>query len=590
MNPGDMTQAAQSNDVLGALQKLLVSRIPTPEQEADQRANRGRTMQEYQQELMTPSLPSHAPASMMLADMAASFRPGVHPMYAAGKGAKSGMDLQLKMDAADQAGRIAAAKVGFDEAKDIDKLGVLELSALRGALGGRGAGAGSFIQFKDDAGNLYIMNKATGQREIIPATHTKLWSEAYSQGYKNAVEQGMPNPEDYAASFANETLSKVPGARITVDTNQKPTRPMGEAGPVSPGVTPVTGLSGVAEAPNAGAGGFPAAAKSGAENDRMFILQQEYAAEGAIVEQLKNNPADPRYAAALRNQALIREEMKRVGGAGAGGGGAATPAIPTGGTGQGAAGLNAGQGAATPYTPPQKPATGPQNSGATLSYKNVPAEKGSISGNEEMGKAYVRDYDAVREQAASADAQYENFNAMAKIDPKTSLFNKPMAAIGSFLGALGVDPNSPSVKAAIERREVEQLMSALSNAFLRGEKGVQTKSDEDRIARELPQLSDTKQAWDMMIKVGIERAKRKKEMLAFYDNIAEANNGVPVRARQQWEKEYRNDPLTTMYGGKLLTRSEYIKMFLNANPNATEADAIADWREIEREYQNRRRK
>lgn len=299
MNPGDMAQAAQSNDVLGALQKLLVSRIPTPEQEANQRANRGRTMQEYQQELMTPSLPSHAPASMMLADMAASFRPGVHPMYAASKGAKSGMDLQLKMDAADQAGRIAAAKVGFDEAKDIDKLGVLELTALRGALGSGGKGLSPIVKMDKD-GNMVVYDPVTQKSTVVHASQRGEYQRIFSTAYKEAVDNGMKEPESYAHGVAQRVLMASPGYNP-----QDPSRI-----PTSPGAP-------AAERPNPTASEnstvpvepITAVVPDGLD-DRVYIIMQEWVRNQEALRLASGNPSGQEYQTAQRNLGLIRKELK----------------------------------------------------------------------------------------------------------------------------------------------------------------------------------------------------------------------------------------------------------------------------------------
>lgn len=582
-----LPQAAQAPDITGALQQLLMSRVPTPEQEQWQKQARQDTMQDYQEALRRPASDGFSPMMYSLGAAASRFRPGVHPFYAAAQGVQEGNNLMLQREREQKLGDVAAAKVGYDNAKEEDKMSLLELSALKGLAGSRGS-AGSYIQFKDDAGNLYIMNKATGQRETIPAAHGKVWADAEKAGYEKAVAEGRPNPAEYAVEYANWVVKNLPGAKTTVDTVQKPTAPLGAQGVAPVGgivvePAPLTGSPVVKEPDNSksGANGFPSGRSP--ETEAVAILQAEYAQEGAVIEQLKGNPADPRYMQALRNQALVLEELRRKGAAV---GGAAPVQVPAGAAPGGQGGLNA-SGVGQGYNPAQRPATAPQNGAPTFSYKNQPAEKGAIAGNEAMNKIYVADYTAVQDQASSAEQQYEAFNAMEKIDPKVDLFNRPKAFVGSVLNAFGVDANSPSVRAAIERREVEQLLSSMSNAFLRGEKGVQTKSDEERIKAELPKLGDTKEAWDVMVKVGKERAKRKMEMLKFFDGVAEGNNGVPIRARASWEKEYRNDPLTSYHGGQLITRSQYIDAFLATNKGAQESDAVSAWRNKEAQYLSR---
>ena len=292
MNPGDMAQAAQSNDVVGALQKLILSRIPTAEQEADQRATRGRTMQEYQQELMTPSLPAHAPASMMLADMAANFKPGLHPMYAAGKGAKSGMDLQMKMDMADQAGRTAAAKVGFDEAKDIDKLGILELTALRGALGA-GSKAVSPVVKMDKDGNMVVYDPITQKSAVVHASQRGEYQRIFSTAYKEAVDNGMKEPESYAHGVAQRVLLASPGYNPQ-DPSRIPQSPGAPAG-----VRPVPTVT-----------ENPEVSVPDGLDDRVYILMQEWVRNQEALRLASGNPSGQEYQIAQRNLGEIRKELK----------------------------------------------------------------------------------------------------------------------------------------------------------------------------------------------------------------------------------------------------------------------------------------
>ena len=301
-----LSQAAQSPDVNGALQQLLLSRIPTPEQDQWQKQARMDTMEDYQAALRAPSMGNFGPAQQGLYSMINHFGPGVPTGYAALKGAAASGEMLAKQNMLEHQGEVAAAKVGYENAKDEDKLSLAEAVALKGIMGGK-AGSASFIQFKDDNGNLYIMNKSTGQREMIPATHTKLWGDAYKLAFEKATAEGREDAADFATQMANYALRRMPGGIVTVDTVQKPTRPVGELGPVTPGVPT---LSGAPDDSKAGAKGFPSGRAP--ESDRQFILQQEYDEAGKIIEEYKNNPTHPKYQEALRNQAQIKREMRTM--------------------------------------------------------------------------------------------------------------------------------------------------------------------------------------------------------------------------------------------------------------------------------------
>lgn len=308
-----LPQAAQSNDVTGALQQLLMSRIPTPEQEQWQKQARTDTMEDYQAELRQPAYgPDYTPTLHGLYSMIDNYAPGRPTGYAALKGIAAGGGMLAHQAELAQKGQTAAAKVAYDNAKEEDKLGDLtNIAALRGLMP-KGGGAGSFIQFKDDNGNLYIMNKATGQREMVPATHSKLWGDAYKLAFEKATAEGREDAADFATNMANYTVRQMPGGITTVDTVQKPTRPAGATGPITPGVPTIepSAVPGSPDNSRAGRNGIPSGRAS--ESDRQFILQQEYDDAGKIIEQYAGNPTHPAYQQALRNQAQIKREMKTV--------------------------------------------------------------------------------------------------------------------------------------------------------------------------------------------------------------------------------------------------------------------------------------
>ena len=95
--------------------------------------------------------------------------------------------------------------------------------------------------------------------------------------------------------------------------------------------------------------------------------------------------------------------------------------------------------------------------------------------------------------------------------------------------------------------------------------------------------------WDYGTRLLRERALRKQERLKYFDGVANdpANSGVPVQARAKFDREYAEDPLTQLYGGKLIFRSDYIRGFMKANPDASESDAVESWRDKERAFKSR---
>ena len=219
--------------------------------------------------------------------------------------------------------------------------------------------------------------------------------------------------------------------------------------------------------------------------------------------------------------------------------------------------------------------------------RNRPAEKGAEKGAQEMAATYVKDYETVQTEAAAAEQQKAAFETLRKLQPNTGLFANAEQVVGGLFSALGQDPNSPAIQNAMRTRNAEQVLSQLTNASLKAEKGVQTKTDEVRIYKEFPKTTDFKQVWDFSVKLGQERAQRKLDQRDFFDSVAAQNNGTPTRARQMWDKQMSNDPITQYLGGKLIFRSDFIRAYENKYPDLGRDGAVQKWREMEQDYQAR---
>jgi len=220
-------------------------------------------------------------------------------------------------------------------------------------------------------------------------------------------------------------------------------------------------------------------------------------------------------------------------------------------------------------------------------FANKPNEMLMKSGAEGMGKVYSNEYTTLTENAAAAKDQVDAYNSLEKLDPNTNMFANAQGYIGNALQGLGVDPNSPIIQDAIKNKEATALISQMSNAALRGEKGVQTRSDEVRIGKELAQTTDPKQAWNYLIGLGKERALRKMSMGESAAANAAENNGVPIAPRQTFINSVKDDPLTQDFGGKLIFRSPTIAAFLRKYPDADEAEAVDYWRSLEKNWKSR---
>lgn len=229
-----LAQAAQQRDVPGALQQLLLSRIHTPEQMQQLDQRRASALGAYQDALRAPAQGNYTPLEQALYTWIGNL-PGPGAVY---RGIAAGGAQMAANEAARVKGDMLAEKVGYEDAKDQAKLDMSELAAIKGLAAGKNSG--KFIQFKDDKGNLYVMNNATGEKQVIPASGAPLWQKAYLASYNKATEENQPDPEGYAVSSANRATGSSPAGFASSDTRQPPTAPVGEQGiprsaPTAPG-------------------------------------------------------------------------------------------------------------------------------------------------------------------------------------------------------------------------------------------------------------------------------------------------------------------------------------------------------------------
>jgi hypothetical protein len=127
---------------------------------------------------------------------------------------------------------------------DLTKLRQAEVRALeskdQSALMAKALGGSkpNWIQFKDDAGNLIIMDKTVGpaSQQIVPAASRSLYEKALAIGAKLAHDTDEADPAAFAIAYAKNAIAKAPGAKVSAAATQLPTASL--AGQL-PEVTPV---------------------------------------------------------------------------------------------------------------------------------------------------------------------------------------------------------------------------------------------------------------------------------------------------------------------------------------------------------------
>ena len=528
-----LPQAATSNNVTGALQQLLLSRAKTPEQAQQAQQQRRQSLAEYQDELRAPPMGGYTGTEHSLYNWIGNI-PNNTPANALYKGIAAGGDWVKNNATGLQSGRTAAAKVGYEDAKSEDAS--FDNDRLLASMGRQGIAKPpspeALRTVYNGARNEYAQQAK--QYNFGSPAEREQWIE---QGANRAVQ-------NYLQNFATQ-----------------PTGPRGVQEPEAQ-------QSLAPEMPQQQGIGATLAVPPGAD-EAAIIAQLQGATRAA--QSPETSIKGMQQLQALRQQFPQRQQ---------------TAEMPGGGL-NGIFSTNVQQPTNQPSQPTMRMGSQQAAQSVIPVPRNLPQEAGAKAGATGMAESYVKDYETVQQAAMSAEAQKQAFDNLAKIRPETNALANTQQTIGALFSALGQDPNSPTIQNAIKTRDANLIISQLTNAGLRAEKGVQTKSDEVRVANEFPKTTDFQQVWNFSIKLGQERAQRTLEQRDFFDSVAAANNGSPTRARQLWNREMANDPLTQYLGNKLIFRNDFIKAYEAKHPELGPQAAVQVWREMEQDYQKR---
>lgn len=548
-----LLEAVQEPNVSGALQQLLMAkgaaspqasnpaalqqvmmqrmlgRQNTPEQSAQLQENRASALKQYQEALMQPSsgpmTASEVGAYNWIGNMGK-----MSPFAALTSGVAAGGQALMDSFAGERNGNVAAARVGYDDAAQLDVLDSRELPYLKAgatakvSVGGTG-GAEKILPLYGKIFNSYSQ-QAKDMQFATPAERTAWIRQNTDETVKATVGQ-------FGISVNPEVLGKLFSATASVDSEN----------------ADATSTSRIVQSNGSPSAKQTASSEiSSASPPGMQIAPGTQKARDSEASRLRNGEMD-----------------------------GSLPGWPT----------MPAEPSATPSVDRSKFAQNPPP--GTPPFRNVPNEKLMAKGAEGMGEAYTKDYTAMQDSAAAARDQLEAYNALEKIDPNTGAFADVQGYIGTALQGMGIDPNTPLIQDAIKNRQANTIISQMSNAALRGEKGVQTRSDEVRIQNELAKTTDPKQAWNYLIQLGKERAQRRVDMLQFAGQVAAENNGVPIAAREKFISRSIDDPLTQEFGGKLVFRSQVLDAFKRKYPDADDAEAIEYWKSLEQGWKSRQK-
>ena len=552
--------------IQGTLQSLMQNR----QQLAGQQQQ---AQQQHLQTMQTP-LPQTSPIQSMVSDYLTKYAANPTMSWSAAAAAVGGQPERERVGLTSQLARqeaadAQAAKYAGENLKEADLFGSKLTAATRA-----GKGAGVTVKMDKD-GNMVVYDPATQESRVVHASQRGEYQRIWSKAYEKAVQEDMENPEGYAANVASKVLSISPGFNPQKQPLQGGLQPAEEVKPKAesgiPKFEPLPEIPGLTPFDPNKVGLQVPAGQGSPDINKLSPVEQQMAAALKAGTGMAQNPATAQAGTQMLQglqsqfprpeQGLIKPQ--------------AAPSLPP---------TQQPQAAPTVGALPPQVAPG---AAANIQYKDIPKEAAAKRGAEDMASSYVKDYETVQNEAASAANQKSVFDMLQKERPKTGLFADAEKVVGGLFSALGQDPNSPTIQNAMKTRNAEQLLSQLTNASLKAEKGVQTKTDEVRIYKEFPKTTDFQKVWDFSIKLGQERAQRKLEQRDFYDQVANENRGTPVGARRKWDQEMSNDPITQYLGGKLIFRSDFLRAYEAKYPDLGRDGAIAKWREMEQEYQKR---
>jgi hypothetical protein len=579
MEPVDLNSATQSQNVPAALQQLLLSRVHQPDQMTQLTDARKSALGRVQDAMRADPYGNYTPTEESAYTWVSNIGK-TSPIAALASGIGAGGAMIKDMNAKKMANNVGAEKLGYEDAKYDETQADKEFS-----------GIGS------------LMKSGVGKQpspEVLKTVYNGLRNEAAQMSKGPSFEGKTPAEigkfiEDYAnrgmQNYLNNWSSQPTGPRGIPDVPPVPA--------VTPAPTNVAPAPGVQAAPGESAP-LPSTPLQQPKNpvhaDQAVILQQEYAINRQKADNYSGDTTSDQYNEALRNMAELRKELLRIGIDPL----KANAPIPTP-TPTPAPANAASMPPNVPPAPlPQAPAPAvppvamPQVKPSLppipeLPPRNTVQSKMQQSTASAMGTAYAKEAEEISTTALAAKEQYDALTNLGKIKPNTNALANVQGSIGLGLQALGLDPNSPMIADAIKNRQANVIVSQMTNAALRGEKGVQTLSDELRIKNEFAKTTDPDKVWNYAINVGKERALRKMEIQEYSAGVKSSNNGLPIGVKDKWTSEFKDDPLTQEYGGRLIFRSQYIDSYMKQNPTATKADAVNDWRSLEAEYKDRQR-
>lgn len=216
------------------------------------------------------------------------------------------------------------------------------------------------------------------------------------------------------------------------------------------------------------------------------------------------------------------------------------------------------------------------------------AQRGRIKTAEKVADNQADSVKKLQDDAQSGLNMVSTVNELRQLKFNPGVFAKWQQRGGNLLEALG--NNGPLAKMAAQSSNAEALLTAMSNARISLEHGVQTKDDEIRFKNELAKITDPREAYEYMLKHMVELGTKAQDQYNFVEDYRKAHGGTTYDGAQQaWmERTKQYGGMVKRYQGNFIGRSEFIDHIVNdpANVAAYKGDTAKLRQRAEKEWNN----
>lgn len=235
-------------------------------------------------------------------------------------------------------------------------------------------------------------------------------------------------------------------------------------------------------------------------------------------------------------------------------------------------------------------------------YKNDPAAREMIEGSsprtevnvnaagaekeaEKLAETRVGRYDQYQQEAIAALDENAQLGQLKDIDVETGFGEDFKAQTARIMDGIGISGADELLGANVTNvQSYNAVAGRLLASYLAKQKGPQTDQDARRIEKTLPNIGNDELANEFIIDSLRAVNKRKIERADFYREFLQSNRTLEG-ADQAWYEARKDVPMVSdtvkdPQTGLPMFFYDFQEKFLERNPDASESDAIDQWRQL----------